>query len=278
MPSDATSAALPASVAVSAPASVAHAESPAPHAVVTGSSSGIGRAIAESLLATGWRVTGLDVAPPAIAHPAFAHLPVNLADGEAIACAAAALLGSGPRATTASNAPGHASAHAPGAPDALIHAAGVLRVGPLGQLDHAGGELMWRLHVDAATRLADALVPAMAVRGRGRVVFIGSRVAQGMPGRGQYAATKAALIALARSWAAEVAGQGVTVNVVSPAATATGMLADPARAGSAPRLPPIGRLIEPAEIAALTGYLLSPAAAAITGQDIAICGGSSLAR
>lgn len=285
MPSDV--AASSASVPVSAPASVAHAGSPAPHAVVTGSSSGIGRAIAESLLATGWRVTGLDVAPPAIAHPAFAHLPVNLADGEAIARAAAALLGSGPRATTASNAPGHASSHAPDpspasqatdAPDALIHAAGVLRVGPLGQLDHAGGELMWRLHVDAATRLADALVPAMATRGRGRVVFVGSRVAQGMPGRGQYAATKAALIALARSWAAEVAGQGVTVNVVSPAATATGMLADPARAGSAPRLPPIGRLIEPAEIAALTGYLLSPAAAAITGQDIAICGGSSLAR
>lgn len=258
-----------------------------PYAVVTGSSSGIGRAIAESLLATGWRVTGLDVAPPAIAHAAFAHLPVNLADGEGIARAAAVLLGSGPCATTAPNAPGHASSpapspspasQAPDAPDALIHAAGVLRVGPLGQLDHAGGELMWRLHVDAATRLADALVPAMAARGRGRVVFIGSRVAQGMPGRGQYAATKAALIALARSWAAEVAGQGVTVNVVSPAATATGMLSDPARAGSAPRLPPIGRLIDPAEIAALTGYLLSPAAAAITGQDIAICGGSSLAR
>ncbi len=232
-----------------------------PHAVVTGSSSGIGRAIAESLLATGWRVTGLDIAPPTIAHPDFAAMPVDLASGDAIARAAAALV--------------QAEADVPAA---LVHAAGVLRVGPLGQLDHAGGELMWRLHVDAATRLADALVPAMAARGRGRVVFIGSRVAQGMPGRGQYAATKAALIALARSWAAEVAGQGVTVNVVSPAATATGMLADPARAGSAPRLPPIGRLIDPAEIAALTGYLLSPAAAAITGQDIAICGGSSLAR
>lgn len=225
-------------------------------AAVTGSSSGIGRAIAESLLAAGWRVSGLDAAPPAIAHPAFDALTVNLADGEAIAQVAGNLADI----------------------DALVHAAGVLRVGSLGQLDLAGGELMWRLHVDAATRLADALVPAMAARGHGRVVFIGSRVAQGMPGRGQYAATKAALIALARSWAAEVAGQGVTVNVVSPAATATGMLSDPARAGSAPRLPPIGRLIEPAEIAALVGYLLSPPAAAITGQDIAICGGSSLAR
>jgi len=226
------------------------------HAVVTGSSSGIGRAIAESLLASGWRVSGLDVAQPAITHAAFTPVEVDLSCGESVAAAAAALQDA----------------------DALIHAAGVLRVGPLGQLDHAGGELMWRLHVDAATRIADAIVPAMARRKSGRVVFIGSRVAQGMPGRGQYAATKAALIALARSWAAEVADQGVTVNVVSPAATATGMLADPARAGSAPRLPPIGRLIEPSEIAALVGFLLSPSAAAITGQDIAICGGSSLSR
>ncbi|RYF25822.1 MAG: SDR family oxidoreductase, partial [Comamonadaceae bacterium] len=217
------------------------------HAVVTGASSGIGRSIAQSLVDAGWLVTGLDVAPPSIVRAGFTHVAVNLADGGDIARAAAAL----------------PAAHA------LVHAAGVLRVGALGQLDHAGGELMWRLHVDAATRLADALVPAMAARGHGRVVFVGSRVAQGMAGRGQYAATKAALIALARSWAAEVAGQGVTVNVVSPAATATSMLNDPARAGSAPRLPPIGRLIEPAEIAALVGFLLSPPAAAITGQDIA---------
>lgn len=99
------------------------------HAVVTGASSGIGRAIAESLLAEGWRVSGLDVAQPAIVRGGFAHWPVNLADGGDIARVAAALP----------------------AVDALVHAAGVLRVGPLGQLDHAGGELMWRLHVDAAT-------------------------------------------------------------------------------------------------------------------------------
>ncbi|MFL9669943.1 SDR family NAD(P)-dependent oxidoreductase [Variovorax sp. AB1(2024)] len=228
----------------------------APHAVVTGSSGGIGRAIASHLLEAGWRVSGLDLAGPTLSHGRFAHVAVDLSDADAIARAASALQDA----------------------DALVHAAGVLRVGPLGSLDHAGGELMWRLHVDAATRLADALVPAMAARGKGRVVFVGSRVAQGLPGRGQYAATKAALIALARSWAAEVAAQGVTVNVVSPGATQTSMLQDPARAGSAPRMPPIGRLIQPEEIAALVGFLLSPPAAAITGQDVAICGGSSLHR
>jgi 3-oxoacyl-[acyl-carrier protein] reductase len=223
-------------------------------AVVTGSSSGIGRAIAGHLLEQGWRVQGLDLAPATLAGERFEAITVDLSDAAAIAGIAPRLQGA----------------------RALVHAAGVLRVGRLGELDAQGGELMWRLHVQAAALLANALVPAMAQRGDGRVVFIGSRVAQGMPGRGQYAATKAALVAMARSWAAEWAPRGVTVNVVSPAATETSMLQDPARAGSAPRLPPIGRLIQPQEIAELVAYLLSPAAAAITGQDIAICGGASL--
>lgn len=226
------------------------------HVVVTGSSSGIGLAIANALLDAGWRVTGLDIAPATINHSAFNPVVLNLAEGPAVT----------------------AAAHGLTDVDALVHAAGVLRVGNVGALDHAGGALMWQLHVDAATRLADVLIPKMAARNGGRIVLIGSRVAQGMAGRGQYAATKAALIALAKSWAAEVAPSGVTVNVVSPAATATAMLDDPNRASAAPKLPPIGRLIQPQEIAALVSFLLSPIAGAITGQDIQICGGSSLAR
>ncbi|WP_141291790.1 SDR family oxidoreductase, partial [Ideonella azotifigens] len=58
----------------------------------------------------------------------------------------------------------------------------------------------------------------------------------------------------------------------------TAMTQDPARQAAPPVLPPIGRLIQPDEIAALVLFLLSPAAAAITGQDIAICGGASLPR
>ena len=224
------------------------------HAVVTGSSSGIGRAVAQRLLADGWRVTGLDLAPAVITHAQFQALSVDLTEAAAV----------------------DAATHGLGTVQALVHAAGVLRVGRLGQGAAADAQLMWQLHVAAATTLAAALVPAMAEARQGRVVLIGSRVAQGKAGRGQYAATKAALVALARSWAAEVVAQGVTVNVVSPAATETPMLADPSRAASTPVLPPLGRLIQPAEVAALTAFLLGPAAAAITGQDIAICGGSSL--
>jgi NAD(P)-dependent dehydrogenase (short-subunit alcohol dehydrogenase family) len=67
-------------------------------------------------------------------------------------------------------------------------------------------------------------------------------------------ASKAALMALARSWAAEVVSTGVTVNVVSPAATQTRMLEDPGRARGTPKVPPLGRLIQPDEIAALVCY------------------------
>lgn len=223
-------------------------------AVVTGTSAGIGRAIAERIVALGGTVHGLDIVPASLAGERFHPVAVDLADAGTVGRAARSL----------------ASA------DALVHAAGVLRVGRVGSLDPASGEAMWRVHVDAAARLADMLVPPMAARGRGRVVIIGSRVAQGMPGRSQYAAVKAAQVALARSWAGELAAKGVTVNVVSPAATATAMLDDPARAGSAPRTPPLGRYIAPGEVAELVAFLLTAAAAAITGQDISICGGASL--
>ncbi len=222
-------------------------------ALVTGSSSGIGLAIAEHLLGQGWAVSGFDIAPAVITHAAFEPVRVDLCDMAALTAAAAKVK-----------------------PSALVHAAGVLRVGRLGNLQAEDSQLMWQVHVNALSCLANIVVPAMAAAGSGRVVIIGSRVSQGFAGRGEYAATKAALTSLAKSWAAEVVASGVTVNVVSPAATRTAMLDDPSRQASSPRVPPMGRLIEPAEIAAMVAYLLSPIAAAITGQDIQICGGSSL--
>jgi NAD(P)-dependent dehydrogenase (short-subunit alcohol dehydrogenase family) len=221
------------------------------HAIVTGASSGIGEAIARRLLADGWRVTGLSRRAGAIDAPGFAHREADLLSEASILAAVEGLAG-----------------------DAFVHAAGLMGTQPLGQLDAANGAAMWQVHVQAAALLADRLLRGMG--DGGRIVLLGSRTATGGAGRSQYAATKSAMTGLARSWAAELAPRGITVNIVSPAATDTPMLRDPARASTKPKLPPIGRLIRPEEVAATVAFLLSPDAAAITGQNIVICGGSSL--
>jgi 3-oxoacyl-[acyl-carrier protein] reductase len=220
-------------------------------AVVTGSSSGIGNAIASRLCADGWRVVGLDK-NGADEDAGFRTVAVDLTDFVRLATALADIP----------------------AADAVVHAAGFMRTAPLGALDRGDGAAMWRIHVEAAAVIADALTPKMP--DGGRIVLIGSRTAAGAPGRSQYAAVKAAMVGMARSWAAELAPRGITVNVVAPAATETPMLGDPARAGTPPKLPPIGRYVRAEEVAALTSFLLSPDAAAITGQQIVICGGSSI--
>lgn len=233
-----------------------HDINPPGRALVTGASSGIGGAIARRLLAGGWHVLGLSRSVPAIDSPRYQHCPVDLADQAALEAALAQEIGRF------------------GAPDALVHAAGKLRVGRIGAINLAEGREMWRLHVEAGVQLVNALAPRMA--DGGRIVLIGSRTARGAAARSQYAASKAAILGLARSFAQELAPRRITVNVISPGATDTPMLRDPARAGVPPNLPPMGRLITPDEVAGLAAYLLSDLAASITGQDIVICGGASL--
>ncbi|NBW78487.1 MAG: SDR family oxidoreductase [Betaproteobacteria bacterium] len=231
----------------------------APMALVTGASSGIGLAIAKQLLSGGWRVHGLDIAPTPDLGTQFTGSSLDLTQSDELANELERIL-------------------LDGTPQALIHAAGILRVGALGALSQNEGHLMWQLHVEVATQLANRILPLMHAAKSGRMVMLGSRVSVGMAGRSQYAASKAALVTLARSWAQESIMHGVTVNVVSPAATDTPMLHDPQRATTTPKLPPMGRLIQAQEVAALVGYLVGPYAAAITGQDIAICGGASVQR
>jgi NAD(P)-dependent dehydrogenase (short-subunit alcohol dehydrogenase family) len=210
-------------------------------ALVTGSSSGIGEAIARRLLHDGWDVLGLDRARPSIDAAKFKAIEVDVTNEVEVSRRVAA----------------------EGEVTAVVHAAGYMRVASVGDLNLDDGENMWRVHVHAASILANALAPRLPAGGR--IVLIGSRAASGAAGRSQYAATKAALVGMARSWAIELAPRGITA-----------MLRDGARAAVAPRTPPIGRFVRPEEVAALVAFLLSDDAAAITGQQLVICGGSSL--
>lgn len=227
-------------------------ESDAPAVVVTGCASGIGAAMARRLSGDGWRVLGIDrVERPA--DPALAdYRRADLTDPGQTVEAAGAFVGA----------------------RALIHAAGLMRVGALDALDPSDGAVMWAVHVQALSVLAQTLTPAMGQGGR--LIAIGSRTSTGAAGKSQYAASKAAMVALIRSWAMELAPRGITANIIAPAATATPMVRDSARASVPPVLPPIGRLIEPVEIAAYAAFLLSDAASAVTGQELLICGGASL--
>lgn len=221
------------------------------HAVVTGCSSGIGKAITERLLADGWSVTGLSRREAALG-PGFQWVHADLSDPASLA------------GTVAGVRPA----------DALVHAAGFQRTAVLGELDPDALTGMFTVHVAAASALANALVPRMP--DGGRVLLIGSRTSTGFPGKSQYAATKAALLGMGRTWAQELAPRAITVNVLSPGPTDTPMLSDPGRSATPPVMPPLGALVDPEDIAALAAFLLGPHGKSITGQNYVVCGGASL--
>jgi 3-oxoacyl-[acyl-carrier protein] reductase len=229
---------------------------PQAHCVLTGASSGIGLALAELLLASGWQVTGVDIAPASIqGHGQYRHLVCDLADATALRGLCVLLDGC--------------------APTALAHCAGAARTGGALDTRPEDADWLWQLHGAAPMALVRALAPQLP-DGRGRIVLVSSRAVLGRAQRLAYAATKSAQIGLARSLAAELIPRGITVNVVAPGAVDTPMLRDPKR-GAPPQVElPLGRLIEAPEVAAAVAFFLGAQAGAITGQTLYVCGGASL--
>ena len=158
---------------------------------------------------------------------------------------------------------------------AFVHAAGLSCVcAPLGELD-AERRCRHVARARAGGGVARQYASRQAFRRAGASSLIGSRTASGAAGRSQYAATKAALVGMARSWAIELAPRGITVNVVAPAATDTPMLQDRHAGRRASHT--ADRPVRAARRSGCADRVrLSEEAAAITGQQIVICGGSSL--
>jgi NAD(P)-dependent dehydrogenase (short-subunit alcohol dehydrogenase family) len=141
----------------------------------------------------------------------------------------------------------------------------------------------WRQDIEVnltgSFRVVQACLAGMRERGFGRIVVISSFAAAfGMPAQVAYSASKAGLLGMVKTVAAENAAHGVTANAILPGLVASaGVLAMPEAITDAWRQRiPTGRLVEPPEIAAAAAFLASPAAGSITGQELVIDGGLTL--
>jgi NAD(P)-dependent dehydrogenase (short-subunit alcohol dehydrogenase family) len=161
-----------------------------------------------------------------------------------------------------------------GAVDILVNNAGIsLPAGPTAGVGVATFDRIFSANVRAPYFLVAALAPKMAARGSGSIVNIGSQAGHvGMPGIAAYSATKGALAALTRSWAAEFSPAGVRVNLVAAGPVYTPIQPrESAEAVGATTI--MARVAEPDEIAGMIAFLASPRASYITGAVIAVDGG-----
>jgi NAD(P)-dependent dehydrogenase (short-subunit alcohol dehydrogenase family) len=241
-------------------------------ALVTGSTSGIGQAIAERLAADGAHVivTGrrVDIGAKVVAAieergGRATFVRGDLATGAGVAALAAAVM-----------------SVANGRLDVLVNNAAAL-VGGRATVDTPEEliDTVLATNVKAPILITAALVPAMLERGSGSVINIGSiNGVTGMNGAALYGASKAALHSLTKSWAAEWGRRGVRVNTVAPGPTTTEW-----NEQNADRLAPMiaavpsGRMSTPAEIAAVAAFLASDDASHVHGATIAVDGGMAAA-
>jgi NAD(P)-dependent dehydrogenase (short-subunit alcohol dehydrogenase family) len=229
-------------------------------AIVTGGSAGIGRAVVEALLEEGYRVISLDLQPPALLHERLEHLTVDLAD----------------TAATRRVADEISRAHQV---TTLVHNAGVIRPALLPHVKLEDLDALVNLHLKTALILLQASLPAMNAAGYGRVVLVSSRAVLGLPTRTSYAATKAGMLGMARTWALELAPQGITVNVVAPGPIETDNFYSVVPRGQGERVAqaiPVKRLGQPADVARAVMFFADRDAGFVTGQVLYVCGGTSV--
>jgi NAD(P)-dependent dehydrogenase (short-subunit alcohol dehydrogenase family) len=229
-------------------------------ALVTGATSGIGQAVAFALADQGFEVFvhGRDIVRGAETVKAIE------ARGGRARFVAADLSESGAAAALAA---------AVGPVDVLINNAGFSWFGPTDQLDEATFDGLFAANVRSAYQLVAALAPGMAERGHGSIVSVDSMAGHvGLSGAAAYGATKAALTAMSRAWAAEYSPAGVRVNTVAPGPAYTGGADEELITGLGDTTL-LGRAAQPAEIAEVIAFLASDKASYITGAVIPVDGG-----
>jgi NAD(P)-dependent dehydrogenase (short-subunit alcohol dehydrogenase family) len=157
--------------------------------------------------------------------------------------------------------------------DVLVNNGGFSWFGPTADLDTATFDQLFASNVRASYQLVAALAPGMAARGRGSIVSLDSMAGHvGLAGGAAYGATKAALTAMTRAWAAEFSPAGVRVNTVAPGPVYTDG-SDPERIGRLGATTLFGRAARVEEIAEVIAFLASDKASYVTGAVIPVDGG-----
>ena len=248
-----------------------------------------------ALAAGGWRVVAVDLCAddPALPYPLGTREELDRVVADACAAAGAA---DGPAvvAVQADTRDGAALGAAVrraeerwGGLDAAIAAAGVIAGGvPAWEVPPGQEQAVLDIDLGGVLTLARVAVPALLRRPeprQGRFLAVASAAAtRGLPMLAAYCAAKAGVAGFIRALAAELGRTGVTANAVSPGSTATPILDESARlydlpdAGSFAAQQPLGRLLRPAEVAAMLAFLAGESASAVTGAIIPVDGGLAL--
>ena len=231
-------------------------------ALVTGGNRGIGEDISKRFLHQGYHVINISRQAPKFKHENLETIILDLADREATE-QAAKKIADRHKVTT------------------FIHNAGVIRPDLLEDVTLDDLDYLTQLHIGSAITLSQSLIPAMRAAQFGRIVLISSRGVLGLVSRTNYAATKAGQIGLIRTWALELAKDGITVNAVAPGPIETDMLHELAPKESEKKQQivasiPVKRLGAAEDVGRVVNFLCEPESSFVTGQTWYVCGGASL--